>query len=533
MALAGFSHPAAHRSNFKWSMEHCLWISPHVPAVACNHPPHRRAVIERAILEFQSLVKHAHLRRGVIHGDANDYNVLTHSETAALPEVCALLDFGDAHEGWIIADVAVAAAYAMLGHHSPLDAAVHVLCGFHERFPLQDSEICAYFPLIMARLSVSVVNSTLRQQLVPHDEYIVISQRPAWRCLDQLALISSHFACVCMHHAIGAAPPRPLSQTLVAAATSAPLSSAVISWDDRVSHTIGEGDLDADGIAACDSFDWNSLDACASAQPQTCTPTTSPLHSPAPPAAPALSIAHFASIRPAAAPAAGQIISQLGLQLPICLLATAISAPAETRVSCPRAALVRHRHGCCVMLEHAPHALTLWRGLSLPRSLVTGASLAAGDLLGHSCGGCFTVQALSHDAALGLSFPIYCRQCELEPWSFFCCDASSFFGLPSFPRQPPPSFESSLHERTLRIGGNVRLSYKHPIKMVRGSGAYLFDCTGSIYLDAYNNVPSVGHSHPTVVRAVSAQLRLLQTNTRYLNNSIIIITTTTTATTSD
>ena len=79
----------------------------------------------------------------------------------------------------------------------------------------------------------------------------------------------------------------------------------------------------------------------------------------------------------------------------------------------------------------------------------------------------------------------------------------------------------------------MRLSYKQPIKMVRGSGAYLFDCTGSIYLDAYNNVPSVGHSHPTVVRAVSAQLRLLQTNTRYLNNSIIIITTTTTATTSD
>lgn len=127
MALAGFSHPAAFRPNFKWSMEGCLWIAPHVSSVAANQPPHRCAVIHRAVSEFESFVRPAALRRGIVHGDANDYNVLTRAAAASFPEVCALIDFGDAHEGWIVADVAVAAAYAALGHDSPLEAAAQVL----------------------------------------------------------------------------------------------------------------------------------------------------------------------------------------------------------------------------------------------------------------------------------------------------------------------------------------------------------------------------------------------------------------------
>jgi 4-aminobutyrate aminotransferase-like enzyme len=54
--------------------------------------------------------------------------------------------------------------------------------------------------------------------------------------------------------------------------------------------------------------------------------------------------------------------------------------------------------------------------------------------------------------------------------------------------------------------------------MRRGFGAYLFDDTGRAYLDAYNNVPLVGHSHPRVVRAVQQQAALLNTNMRYLHD---------------
>jgi len=65
------------------------------------------------------------------------------------------------------------------------------------------------------------------------------------------------------------------------------------------------------------------------------------------------------------------------------------------------------------------------------------------------------------------------------------------------------------------------LFYEHPVHLVRGEGAWLFDAAGRRYLDCYNNVPVVGHGHPRVVRAVAEQQRLLATHSRYLHEAIV------------
>jgi 4-aminobutyrate aminotransferase-like enzyme/Ser/Thr protein kinase RdoA (MazF antagonist) len=65
------------------------------------------------------------------------------------------------------------------------------------------------------------------------------------------------------------------------------------------------------------------------------------------------------------------------------------------------------------------------------------------------------------------------------------------------------------------------LTYDRPLHLVRGEGSWLFDAEGRAYLDCYNNVPVVGHSHPTVVEAISRQARALNTNTRYLHRSAL------------
>ncbi len=62
------------------------------------------------------------------------------------------------------------------------------------------------------------------------------------------------------------------------------------------------------------------------------------------------------------------------------------------------------------------------------------------------------------------------------------------------------------------------LGYAEPLKIVRGEMQYLFDETGRRYLDAYNNVPHVGHCHPEVVEAACQQMKTLNTNTRYLSD---------------
>lgn len=72
-------------------------------------------------------------------------------------------------------------------------------------------------------------------------------------------------------------------------------------------------------------------------------------------------------------------------------------------------------------------------------------------------------------------------------------------------------------QRRQLLGGNLSLSYRKPLHLVRGSMQYLWDADGRRYLDAYNNVPHVGHCHPRVVQAGCEQMAKLNTNTRYLH----------------
>jgi 4-aminobutyrate aminotransferase-like enzyme/Ser/Thr protein kinase RdoA (MazF antagonist) len=65
------------------------------------------------------------------------------------------------------------------------------------------------------------------------------------------------------------------------------------------------------------------------------------------------------------------------------------------------------------------------------------------------------------------------------------------------------------------------LSYEHPIHLVAADGVWMTDTDGRRYLDAYNNVPCVGHGHPRVTEAIARQSRRLNTNMRYLHESAI------------
>lgn len=81
--------------------------------------------------------------------------------------------------------------------------------------------------------------------------------------------------------------------------------------------------------------------------------------------------------------------------------------------------------------------------------------------------------------------------------------------------------QTTLEKRKRLLGRNLSLSYRNPVKIVRGEMQYLYDEEGRRYLDAYNNVAHVGHCHPRVVAAGIEQMRLLNTNTRYLHDLII------------
>ncbi|WP_220791380.1 aspartate aminotransferase family protein [Gluconacetobacter tumulicola] len=77
-------------------------------------------------------------------------------------------------------------------------------------------------------------------------------------------------------------------------------------------------------------------------------------------------------------------------------------------------------------------------------------------------------------------------------------------------------------ERRLRLlGPAYRLFYENPLRIERGRGTFLYDQNGEEYLDAYNNVASVGHAHPRVAEAIAAQAARLCTHTRYVQEPIL------------
>lgn len=81
--------------------------------------------------------------------------------------------------------------------------------------------------------------------------------------------------------------------------------------------------------------------------------------------------------------------------------------------------------------------------------------------------------------------------------------------------------EQLIADRARLLGPNIPTFYAEPVHIVKGEGVWLWDAEGRQYLDAYNNVPHVGHCNPRVVEAICRQSRTLNTHTRYLHDGIL------------
>jgi Ser/Thr protein kinase RdoA (MazF antagonist) len=198
-ALRDFTHPAAHRV-LQWDLRHSGLARAHVRLL----PRARRARIERAFALWEE-IDWGLLRHGVIHGDANDYNVLT-----ADGRMTGLLDFGDMVHSATVCELAIAVAYAMLHHETPFAAAAEVIGGYQRHYPLTDPEQRVLFPLIIARLSASVCYAAHNRVRNPDDTYQVVTEAAAWTLLDALEPCSNDAAFAIVRAACQSAASHPV-----------------------------------------------------------------------------------------------------------------------------------------------------------------------------------------------------------------------------------------------------------------------------------------------------------------------------------
>src|SRR5438552_3160845 len=403
-ALQSFDHAAAHR-ELKWDSSRAAWIKDHIKHISDSK---RRALVEKflALFEAEVVPNLPRLRHSVIYGDANDYNVLVGDPWPQPRKIAGLIDFGDMHHGITASEPAIGAAYAVLGKEDPLQAASAVVAGYHPAFPLDELELSVLFPLIGARLAVSVTNSACRKTVKPEDAYVTVSEAPAWEALERLAKIHPRFAYYTFRAACGL--------------PAVPQSEEITRW------------LEASGGSAASILDVDTR-------------------------------------------AAPSVVFDLSVGSTLLGAKPGGANDQEVGATDENGGWMPHVHFQIIL-----------------------------DLL-----------------ELGADFPGVAYGSQRAVWTSLSPDPNLLLGIPPnrFPAKEPTLGETLAARRGL-LGKNLSISYERPLKIVRGWMQYLYDDTGRAYLDVYNNVPLVGHSHPRVVQAAQAQLALLNTNTRYLHDNV-------------
>ena len=530
VALQTFSHPAVHR-ELKWDSSRASWIRGQLQHV---EEPERRALVDYFFSLYQEHVESARetLRKSVIYGDANDHNVLISSPRPQPRKIAGVIDFGDMHHGWIVSEAAIAAAYAILGKEAPLSVASAITRGFHHAFPLTEREIAALFPLIGMRLAVSVVNSAVRKKQKPGDPYVTVTENQAWVALGRLAKIHPRFALYTLRDACGL--------------PAVPKERQVRSWLDR-QRAEGASVIEADLRNA----PLRVLDLSAGSTLLGADPAKAEVHSLArtifeymESERVAIGVGRYNEARllystpqyggDAAHPNERRTI-HLGLDLFV-VPGTAVCAAIGGRVHLLAENKAELDYGPLVILRHVTgdgeEFFTLYGHLTREtlRDLKPGQAIACGEIFArvgtlHENGGWpphLHFQMILDLLDRGAEFAGVARASERSVWTSLSPDPNLLLGIPAEKIPPVDSpAQEALSRRRKLLGGNLSVSYHEPLKIVRGWRQHLYDETGRAYLDVYNNVPLVGHSHPRVARAAQEQLALLNTNTRYLHENIL------------
>jgi 4-aminobutyrate aminotransferase-like enzyme/Ser/Thr protein kinase RdoA (MazF antagonist) len=525
-ALADFTHSAATRV-FPWDLSRA---SEHRGSLAAVADPARRALADRAFARFESEVVPAlpRLRRQVIHGDANDHNVIVGDPHTLPRPIAGLVDFGDMHHGLLVAEPAVAAAYALLGEEDPLAAAAEVVGGYHERCPLQEDEIALVLPLVMARLATSVAVSATRALHGREDPYTSVSEAPAWAALEALDRVHPRFALALLREACGL-PPIAHGPRLAAWLANAD-AAAVLDVDlTRAPHLvvdlgIGSAFLGADP-SAVETARLSPRIFGAMAEKGA-----------------AFGVGRYGETRgiyfaPLFAAGGRPVDERRTVHLGIDLFVepgAVVRAPLAGVVHTLANNAAPQDYGPLVILRHQSDDgtpfFTLYghlseetlTGLVVGQAVTKGQAIATvgapptnGDWPPH-----LHIQLILDLFEQDQDFPGVALPSRRRLYEALSPDPNLLLRIP-LAGEEAPSAEETLAARKRLLGPSLRLSYARPLKIVRGFRQYLYDDAGRAYLDVYNNVPLVGHSHPRVVRAVQQQVALLNTNTRYLHDLVV------------
>ncbi|MCL6267739.1 aminotransferase class III-fold pyridoxal phosphate-dependent enzyme [Flagellimonas myxillae] len=523
LALQGFDHSMAHR-DFEWDVAQALWTKEHLDLFSGKE----REILSFFIEAFEKVqVSYSQLRKGVVHNDANDNNVIV-TEDLVAPKVRAFIDYGDAVYTQIINDVAIACAYAIMHHNDSLDAALPIIKGYHESLPLMEAELEHLYLAIAMRLVISVTKSGLNKIKEPDNTYLLISEKPAWEVLHKWREINPEFALFSFRQACGYNPhPQREKFEQWAKANTFGLSDLFPSFQTEEVHTV---DLSVSSLWVGHQEEFNDLDFLQFKfdQLQKEHPNK---------------IIAGGYLEPRALYGTSSYDKQgnQGRESRTVHLGVDFWLPAQTPVHSLWDGEVvtaindegNKEYGGLVILKHQEKDLeffSLYGHLTVASATrhKVGDKIQSGDRIGvlgpYPENGNWAPH-LHFQLMLSLlgyqnDFPGVAYHNQLDVWGGLCPDPNLLFKNKNLEPKAAVANNTLLQYRNEHLGKSLSLQYKVPIKMVRGAGQYLIDQTGRKYLDTVNNVAHVGHENYAVVKAGQEQMALLNTNSRYLHENI-------------
>ena len=523
LALRGFGHPLAHRPDFLWNLDAALAVEPWLADVARE----QQALLGRCFQRYRARVlpRWPRLRGAVMHQDANDNNLLVSED-----RVSGLIDFGDMCLGRQINELAITLAYALMDVPDLYAAAAALIGAYTRVFAIDADEAEVLFDLVAMRLAMSVCISSHRGKADPDNDYLRISQAPALRLLARLDQSNPAFLAAFARQAAGLAP--------------VPTHAAVVDW------------LQSPACVPADLFDF-SLDRSGRVVVSLSAGAPGMQHAGDPQAhwawlqqrladeAARFALGLYGEDRRGEAYDTEQFATSASPERRSQHLGIDVFLPAGSVLRAPLAGRVQSvvenalpkEYGPTVILEHqagaeGPRFWTLYGHLSRETLalLRPGMAVQAGQPIGWIGG-----PAVNGGWAPHVHFQIICDLLDLhgdfpgagQPslwplWRQICPDPNLILRLAPESYRVDPAPPALLLERRARLlAPSLSISYAHKLKIVRGRGAYLYDHTGRAYVDGVNNICHVGHSHPQVVEALARQAAVLNTNTRYLHDTIL------------
>jgi 4-aminobutyrate aminotransferase-like enzyme len=458
-----------------------------------------------------------------IHNDVNDYNILVDGAVSQPLRISGLIDLGDICAAPRICNLAIAAAYLLLDTPDPERRLAALVAGYHAANPLSTKEIDLIWPLLQMRLAVSVVNSTLMARDTPDDPYVVISQAPAWRFLEKTSidpgLLRARLRTACDLPVTDAAP------RISAFLDRERGNFAPVMGTDL--HDAPMGSLSVEhSVWPLNPFDLGKAEAVRIGEEYD--------------RGGQIWLGYYFEPRLIYTEPAFRNGPWLASDRRTVHLAIDAFAPAGTAIHAPMDAtvhVVENRtghldYGGVVILAHdtpdGDRFYTLYGHLNpeVCDTLTPGQTIPKGTafcMLGlpEQNGGwaphIHFQMALTLDG-LGNDWPGVGDPDDNYMWRAICPNPAAMLNLPDAKTVYTPTDKGDvLAGRKSHFGANLSLSYKDPVMLVRGWQHHLFDEWGRPYLDAYNNVPHVGHAHPRIQTVAADQLKRMNSNTRYLH----------------